>query len=290
MKSASTHRSSREVLCTVSAYLVGKSDDEVLISCHCCHPSMANDNLSGIALATQLAEHLEGLSLRYSYRFLFIPGTIGSIAWLSRNERIVKHIKHGLVITCAGDRGHQTYKRSRRGDALVDRAAAHVLSHSGQPYAIVDFSPYGYDERQYCSPGFDLPMGSFMRTPNGQYAEYHTSGDDIDFVSPEHLGDSLAHCLEILDVLENDGVYLNVSPKGEPHLGERGLYPSLGAGGASSELMARLWVLNLSDGDNSLLEIAERAHMPFAAIKGAARVLAEAGLLHTPASPSARER
>jgi aminopeptidase-like protein len=266
--------------------LPGASEDEVLVSCHCCHPSIANDNLSGIALATQLAEHLLTLPLRYSYRFLFIPGTIGSIAWLALNEDRVDRIKHGLVVTCVGDAGQPTYKRSRRGDALIDRATAHVLAHSGQPYRIVDFSPYGYDERQYCSPGFDLAVGSLMRTPNGEYPEYHTSADNLDFVDPRSLADSLSHYLKVLDIVENDGTFLNLRPRGEPQLGKRGLYPAVGGHGTASELMARLWVLNLSDGDHSLLDIAERAQLPFDTIKDAAQLLLEGGLLKPAGSDS----
>jgi aminopeptidase-like protein len=267
--------------------LPGASEDEVLVSCHCCHPSIANDNLSGIALATELAEHLLTLPLRYSYRFLFIPGTIGSIAWLALNEDRVDKIKQGLVVTCVGDAGRPTYKRSRRGDALIDRAAAHVLARSGEPYRIVDFSPYGYDERQYCSPGFNLPVGSLMRTPNGEYPEYHTSADNLDFVDPRSLADSLSLYLEVLDILENDGTFLNLRPKGEPQLGKRGLYPAIGGEGRGSEFMARLWVLNLSDGAHSLLDIAERAQLPFGTIKDAAELLLEGGLLKPAGSDSA---
>jgi aminopeptidase-like protein len=260
-------------------YLPGETDDEILISCHCCHPSMANDNLSGIALATQLADHLRGLRLRNSYRFLFIPGTIGSITWLARNEERVQHIKAGLVAVCVGDPGHPTYKRSRQGDALIDRAAAHVLKHSEQPHRIVDFSPYGYDERQYCSPGFDLAVGSLSRTPHNEYAEYHTSADDLSLVRAEYLADSFTLYLSVIDVLENDESYLNLVPKGEPQLGRRGLYPPIGAQGVGAELMARLWLLNLSDGKHSLLDVADRSGLPFRDIKEAARVLSESGVL-----------
>jgi aminopeptidase-like protein len=259
--------------------LPGETEAEVLISCHCCHPSLANDNLSGIALSTQLAEHLMGVRLRYTYRFLFIPGTIGSITWLALNEEQVGRIEHGLVVTCVGDPGHPTYKRSRRGDAPVDRAAAHVLSHSGGPYRIVDFSPYGYDERQYCSPGFDLAVGSLTRTPHGEYPEYHTSGDDLGLVRPACLADSLSLYIQVLDVLENDGVYRNLSPKGEPQLGKRGLYPPVGAQGVAPDLLELLWVLNLADGRHSLLDIAERARMSFASVRDAADRLLTAGLL-----------
>jgi aminopeptidase-like protein len=217
---------------------------------------------------------------------MFIPGTIGSMAWLALNEDRVDRIKHGLVVTCVGDAGHPTYKRSRRGDAMIDRAAAHVLARSGQPYRIVDFSPYGYDERQYCSPGFNLPVGSLMRTPNGEYPEYHTSADNLDFVDPRSLADSLSLYLKVLDILENDGTFLNLRPKGEPQLGKRGLYPAVGGQGTGSELMARLWVLNLSDGDHSLLDIAARAELPFDTIKDAAQLLLEGGLLKPAGSDS----
>jgi len=267
-------------------YLPGETEDEVLISCHCCHPSLANDNLSGIALATRLAEHLRGLSLRYSYRFLFIPGTIGSIVWLAHNEDRISRVENGLVVTCVGDAGQLTYKRSRRGDALVDRAAEHVLRHSGQSYRVVDFSPYGYDERQYCSPGFDLAVGSLTRTPHHEYPEYHTSADNLDLVRPEALADSLGLYLRVLDVLENDATHVNLYPKGEPQLGKRGLYPPIGGQGAGTDLMARLWVLNLSDGRSTLLTIAERSGMPFAAIRGAAQALLDGGLLETTAPAS----
>jgi aminopeptidase-like protein len=260
-------------------YLAGDTSDEILISCHCCHPSMANDNLSGIALATMLADHLRGRPNRYSYRFLFIPGTIGSITWLARNEERIPRIKAGLVATCVGDPGDPTYKRSRQGNALIDRAATHVLEHSGRPYRIVDFSPYGYDERQYCSPGFDLAVGSLSRTPHNEYAEYHTSADNLDLVRPECLADSFGLYLSVLDVLENDERYQNLVPKGEPQLGRRGLYPSIGAQGVGTELMARLWLLNLSDGQHSLLDVADRSGLPFRDIKEAARVLSESGVL-----------
>jgi aminopeptidase-like protein len=265
-------------------YLEGDSQEEVLISCHCCHPSIANDNLSGIALATQLAEHLQGLKLRYSYRFLFIPGTIGSITWLARNEDMIGRVRHGLVVTCVGDPGPPTYKRSRRGDAPIDRAVEHVLRHSAEEYEVRDFSPYGYDERQYCSPGFNLGVGSLTRTPHGEYPEYHTSADNLDFIRPGSLADSFRLYLRVLDVLENDRAYINLSPKGEPQLGRRGLYPPVGAQGTTDALMARLWVLNLSDGTHTLLDIAKRAAMPFEEIKDAATALVEGGLLK--AAPS----
>src|SRR4030042_3295105 len=170
-------------------YLRGQTEEEVLVSCHACHPSLCNDNLSGMALATYLAKYLTPLSLRYSYRFLFIPGTIGSITWLALNEEKAFHIKHGLVVAGVGDPGKSTYKRSRQGDAEIDKAVVRVLKESGDDYEIIDFFPYGYDERQYCSPGFDLPVGCLMRTPHSRYPEYHTSADNLDFVKPQRLAE-----------------------------------------------------------------------------------------------------
>jgi aminopeptidase-like protein len=169
-------------------YLPGESSDEVLISCHVCHPSLCNDNLSGIAVAVQLAQTMAARARRYSFRFLFIPGTIGSITWLTRNEHTISRIRHGLVLTGIGDAGKITYKRSRQGQAEIDRAMVHVLKHAEEPHTIQDFFPYGYDERQFCSPGFNLPVGCLMRTPYGQYPEYHSSADNVNFVKKDSLG------------------------------------------------------------------------------------------------------
>lgn len=254
-------------------YLPGESSDEVLISCHVCHPSLANDNLSGIAVAAGLGHYLQQVSLRHSLRILFLPGTIGPITWLARNEAGVARIRHGLVLVCLGDAGRFTYKKSRRGDAVIDRAAAHVLRHTGD-HAVEDFSPYGYGERQYCSPGFNLPVGRLSRTPHGRFPEYHTSADDLTFVSPGQLAGSFAACLGILHVLEHDRTYVNQSPKCEPQLGRRGLYRDIG-----DDEMAMLWVLNQSDGQHSLLDIAERSGCAFPTIQRAATALERHGLL-----------
>jgi aminopeptidase-like protein len=260
--------------------LPGQTSDEILLSCHACHPSLANDNLSGLALVAFLARLISKTAHRYTYRFLFVPGTIGSIAWLSRNEDAISRIRHGLVVACVGDAGDLHYKKSRRGDAEIDRAAAHVLRHSGKPHTILDFSPYGYDERQYCSPGFNLPVGSLTRTPHGRYPEYHTSADDVAFVRPESLADSLRTYLDVLAILEGNGGYRNTSPKGEPQLGRRGLYGAMGGfADPGKAQMAILWILNQSDGGPTLLDIAERAGFPFALIRSAADKLVERGLL-----------
>jgi aminopeptidase-like protein len=258
----------------------GESADEVLLSAHICHPSLANDNCSGLALLTHLAERLAGTRTRYSYRFLFAPGSIGALAWLSRNEDKVGRIRHGLVLSCVGDGGGPTYKKSRRGDAEIDRAMAHVLKHSEHQPTILDFSPYGYDERQYCSPGFDLPVGLFQRSKFGTFPEYHTSADNLDFISPAHLESSYRMIAGLIAVLEDNLTLRNTSPKGEPQLGRRGLYGAIGGDkNSTSGNMAMLWVLNLSDGRHSLLDIAERADLPFAAVRAAAAALFRHGLL-----------
>ncbi|MGA8212717.1 MAG: DUF4910 domain-containing protein [Candidatus Sulfotelmatobacter sp.] len=260
-------------------YVRGQSTEEVLISCHSCHPSLCNDNLSGVAVATYLAKHLSSTSPRYSYRFLFIPGTIGSITWLSLNEERARAIKHGLVLTCVGDRGGLSYKKSRRGHAEIDRAASHVLKHSGQQHEILEFSPYGYDERQYCSPGFNLAVGCLMRTPHGRFPEYHTSADNLSFVDPAALADTFSRCLAIFNILENNRSYLNQNPKCEPQLGKRGLYGAIGGSRPKQLEFAMLWVLNLSDGTSSLLDIAEKSGLEFAVIAEAAQLLLRHHLL-----------
>lgn len=254
----------------------GTSEDEVMISCHVCHPSLANDNLAGIAVAVALAKSLD--QPRHTYRFLFAPGTIGAITWLARNRERVGRVKHGLTLACAGDPGRLTYKRSRRGEAVIDRAVTHVLGD--RPHHVLPFSPYGYDERQFCSPGFNLPFGSLTRTPYAGYPEYHTSGDNPEFVSPSALADTLEVLRQVAGVLDGERTYLNLSPYGEPQLGRRGLYGSLGGRSDTKQAqMAMLWVLNLSDGEHSLLDIAQRSDLPFAALREAATALLAAGLV-----------
>ncbi|HBH79774.1 MAG TPA: peptidase M28 [Nitrospira sp.] len=256
-------------------YLNGEQEEEILISCHVCHPSLCNDNLSGVALGTLLAETLAHQPRRYSYRFLFLPVTVGAIAWLALNKAQTKKVRHGMVLTCVGDRGKLTYKRSRSGRVDIDRAAIHTLQHGGKDFSIQEFSPYGYDERQYCSPGFDLPVGCFMRTPNGCFQEYHTSADNLEFVTVESLADSYEKMSQILEIIERNETYVSLNQECEPQLGKKGLYRAPG----SEENLALLWVLNLSDGRHSLLDIAERSGMVFGKIRKAADDLMEAGLI-----------
>ncbi|MGB3562203.1 MAG: DUF4910 domain-containing protein [Thermoanaerobaculia bacterium] len=260
--------------------LPGEREEEILISCHVCHPSLANDNLSGLAVAVFLAKALEAAERRFTYRFLFIPGTIGSITWLARNEETAQRIRAGLVAANLGDPGSFHYKRSRQGDTEIDRAVQVALRDTGEEYRVEDFVPFGYDERQYCSPGFDLAVGSLTRTPWGQYPEYHTSADNLELVTDESLQGSLEIYLEVVQILEQNRRCRNLNPKCEPQLGKRGLYGSLGGGTEGrDQQLARLWVLNLSDGEHTLLDIAERSGMSFARVAEAAEALLAAELL-----------
>jgi aminopeptidase-like protein len=266
---------------TYGEYLhAGETKEEFLLSAHICHPSLANDNCSALAVLTLLAKRLSRIKTRYSYRFIFAPGTIGSITWLAHNEDKIHRIKHGLVFSMLGDGGGPTYKKSRRGNAAIDLAVVHVLRHSGFTPTILDFSPYGYDERQYCSPGFNLPVGLLQRSKFGSIPQYHTSADNLDFITPEHLAQSYRLIALTLDVIENDAFFFNTLPKCEPQLGKRGLYSAIGGDkDVAASNMAMLWVLNLSDGAHSLLDIAERADLPFAIVRRTAELLQEHGLL-----------
>lgn len=259
--------------------LPGARAEEILVTAHTCHPSLANDNLSGLAVAIHLAAAIAARPRRLTYRFLFAPGTIGSIAWLALNENIVPRIQAGLVITGVGDKGDLTYKRSRRGDAPIDFAASHALKARGLPFREIPFNPYGYDERQFCSPGFDLGVGRVSRTPHGEYPEYHTSGDNPDFVSPAALADALGAISDILDAAEQDRVCRSLSPKGEPQLGRRGLYREVAGGLPPADELALLWVLAYADGHHSLLKIADLAGLPLARLARAADELERHGLV-----------
>ena len=260
--------------------LPGETPDEILISAHVCHPSLCDDNLTGLAIATFLAKAVAGgKRRRYTLRFLFAPGTIGAITWLSRNRQAIDRVRHGLTLTCLGDAHPFTYKRTLGGHAEIDRAATHVLGTSGLPHQVIEFFPYGYDERQYNSPGFRIPVGSLMRGRHGQFREYHTSGDNPSFVAPERMAESYRVLAGILDLLDGNVSYQNLAPFGEPQLGRRGLYRALGGTTIPDLQLALLWVLNLSDSEHTLLDIAERANMDFPKIRAAADLLVEHELL-----------
>lgn len=257
----------------------GRTDKEIIISAHTCHPSLANDNLSGIAVAVALAKHVMQRDTNYTYRFLFIPGTIGSIAWLSLNENTIEKIKGGFVLSGVGDGGSINYKRSRRGDSLIDTAFAKVLAKRNAK--ILDFSPYGYDERQFCSPGFNLAVGCFTRSVFSTYPQYHTSADNTAFVKSEYLEDSLAACTSAINFLEKEPTYLNLNPKGEPQLGKRGLYKAMNDQTQDRKKLqlALLWILNYSDGENSLFSISEKSKIEYPLLEKAATLLEEHNLL-----------
>lgn len=260
--------------------LPGQSSDEVLISTHVCHPSLCDDNLSGLSISVHLARELiRGPQLRHTYRFLYAPGTIGAITWLAKNRERASRIHHGLTLTCLGDAHPFTYKRTLSGGAPIDRAMAHVLKHSGFNHQSIDFFPYGYDERQYNSPGFRLPVGSLMRGRHGQFPEYHTSGDNLSFVSAERLAESYAVLRDLIRLLEADRIYRNLEPWGEPQLGSRGLYRAMGGNDIPNLQLAMLWMLNLSDGEHGLLDIAERSGIDFRALTVATEMLLEHNLL-----------
>jgi aminopeptidase-like protein len=257
----------------------GQVEDEFLVFTHVCHPSLCNDNLTGIALATVLAGDLSRTQPHLTYRFVFAPGTIGSIAWLARNEARTERVRHGLVLGLLGDRGPLNYKRSRRSNAAIDRIAAYVLGRDSTPGRLRDFSPYGYDERQLCSPGFDLPVGRLTRSPNDEYPEYHSSADDFSLLDRDSLAQSLLACADILRIADRNSSYVNLNPKCEPQLGKRGLFRPTGGENPGQFEHALLWMLSQSDGSRTLLDIAERSSVPFEVLARAADELEKVQLL-----------
>lgn len=262
------------------ALLPGDTEEELLISAHVCHPSLADDNQSGLAVAALLGRELAAqVGRRYSVRILFAPGTIGAITWLAQNQRTARRISHGLTLTCLGDAHPFTFKKTFAGSSVVDRAAQLVLKESGLPYRVVDFFPYGYDERQYNSPGFRLPVASLMRGVHGEFPQYHTSLDNPDFVSGEHLAQSYGVLRGVVETLQKNARYRNLAPYGEPQLGKRGLYRAVGGTSIPGLQFAMLWVLSMSDGVHSLLDIAERSGLSFTVVATAASLLREHQLL-----------
>jgi aminopeptidase-like protein len=257
----------------------GATEHEVLFFNHVCHPSLCNDNLSGNAVMAELARRLRDRQPRFTYRFVWAPGTIGSITWLSRNEASLPRMHAGLVGVLLGDAGPFHYKRTRRGNAEIDQVVEFVLAESGLDATLLDFSPYGYDERQFGSPGIDAPVGRLTRSPNGSYEEYHSSADNLDFVKPEYLAESLRVLERVVEVLEGNARYRNTQPKCEPQLGRRGLYGSTGGSHPKQREHAMLWVLSMSDTSQSLLDISIKSGIDFDIVRGAASDLLSAGLL-----------
>lgn len=244
------------------ALIKGKSDREILFSTYICHPSLANNELSGPLVAAFIYQKLKEMkNLKYTYRFVFVPETIGSIYYLSKNGENLKHkLEAGFVLTCIGDAGKFTYKRSRLGNALPDRVTELLLKQTEKDFNIIDFFPSGSDERQYCSPAFNLPVGSLMRTMYGKYPEYHTSGDNKSLISFEAMEKSIEKYIDIIEVIEKNEKYINTMPYCEPQLGKRGLWPTLGAQKSSGDFIkAMMWILNLADGDHDLIAMSERS-------------------------------
>ncbi len=266
------------------AVLPGETRQEILFSTYLCHPSLANNELSGPLVMAFLYERLAAMERRrYTYRFVIAPETIGAICYLSeRGEHLRATLAAGYVMTCVGDRGAFTYRTSKGGQTLADRAAKLVLRDHG-PHEIIPFDPYeGSDEKQYCSPGFDLPVGSLMRTRNYRYPEYHTSDDNKDFISFDALADSVAMYERIVSALEANHTWVNTVRFGEPQLGKRGLYSTLGAQRDLKQWdRAMMWMLNLADGTHDLFSIAEQSAMPLDVLAVVAAELAKAGLLKT---------
>ncbi len=258
------------------ARIRGATDSEFLLTTYVCHPALANDNLSGIVVLWALARTLAQQELTHSYRLLWSPGTLGPLCWLARNRETLDRVRDGLAISCVGDPGPFRYKRSRRGDEPIDAAAAVVLRDIAGSI-VSDWSPLGADERQFCSPGFDLPLGTFSRTPHGLFPEYHSSADNLELVKGAALGESFRVALELIDAVETNATYRNLSPYGEPQLGRRGLYQSVPDGTYPEAPL--LWVLSLSDGTHDLIAIAEQSGLPYSAIREAAATLERHALL-----------
>ena len=244
----------------------GESKDEILFSTYFCHPSMANNELSGPLVTAMISNEVRKIkNRRFTYRFVYVPETIGSIFYVSKNgDYLKKYVKAGFVVTCVGDSGPFTYKKSKIGNSISDKCAEIVLRQTENNFNLIDFFPSGSDERQYCSQGFNLPIGSLMRTMYGKYEEYHTSGDDRAFVSFNAMAKSVEKYLEIINVIEKNKVYTNNFPNCEPQLGKRGLYPTIGSRSNDNEkfINIMMWILSFADGKNDLIHISDKSGFP----------------------------
>jgi aminopeptidase-like protein len=280
----------------------GKSKDEILISTYVCHPSLCNDNLSGIVISAKIAEILSKIDTFFSYRFLFIPETIGAIAWLAKNKDVIKKIKNCLVITCAGDNGPFTYKKTKSGNATIDEIFLGIFKKSRKKTKVKHFFPYGSDERQFSSPGINIPTGVFMRTPYYEFKQYHTADDNLNFVKQTSLNESLSIIMKAISEFESrkeikenvtikkksksKDVFLNLKPKCEPQLGKRKIYREITkrrqAGKRNSQDLSEIaifWILNFSDGNNSLKDISKKSGISLRLLRQTAKILVEKKLL-----------
>lgn len=260
--------------------LPGESEDEVFISTYVCHPSLANNELSGPVVATQLAKWVAGLpDRRYTYRFVFVPETIGSIVYISRNlDALKRNVIAGFNVTCIGDDRCYSFLPSRYGNTRSDQVARHVLGHWAGDYKSYSFLQRGSDERQYCAPGVDLPIATIMRSKYGEYPEYHTSLDDLTLVTPTGLAGGFEALRRSLQAIEGDRVYLT-RVLGEPQMGPRGLYNSLGGKSADVVARTRIDILAYCDGSNGMIDIADILGQPFWELKPLFDDLIEHGLI-----------
>lgn len=269
----------------------GRTKDEVFLSTYVCHPSMANNELSGPVVATAIARWLAALpERRYTYRIVFVPETIGAIAYLSANlTHLKRRVVAGFQLTCLGDERAYSYLPSRATDTLADRAALHVLKHLSPEFRRYTFLDRGSDERQYCAPGVELPVASIMRSKYGQYPEYHTSLDNLDFVTPAGLAGGFAAIRAAIETLESDCRPVAVVLC-EPQLGRRGLYPTLSTRNSSDSVRTMMNLLAYADGTRSLLDIAEVIGVPMWDLTPVCRVLIDHDLLRDASSASKRPK
>ena len=259
----------------------GETDEEIFLSTYVCHPSMANNELSGPMVTAALARWITAMpDRRYTYRIVFIPETIGSIIYLSRNlETMQSKVYAGFNITCIGDDRCYSYLPSRNGRTISDRVAKHVLSHIEPDYQSYTWLDRGSDERQYCAPGVDLPVATIMRSKYGQYPEYHTSLDDlVNVVTPNGLAGGFNALQRAINILEQN-VKPRVTTLGEPQLGKRGLYPDLSAKGSADSVRVMMNMISYCDGEHSILDIAEILNAPFWELQSLILPLIDEGLM-----------
>lgn len=258
----------------------GDSEQEIFLSTYVCHPSMANNELSGPVVAINLAKYISSLSnRRYSYRIVFIPETIGSITYINKNlDELKKNVIAGYNISCVGDDRAYSYIQSRYGKTLADRAAKYVLKEKHPEYKTYSYLDRGSDERQYCSPGVDLPLCAICRTKYGEYPEYHTSADNMSLISPEGLFGAFDVYRDCIDLLENNIVY-KATCLCEPQLGVRGLYPTESYKGSAKTVKTMMDFLAYADGTNDLIEIGNIIRVPVAELLEIVKKLLQSGLI-----------